>query len=90
MFKDVVQEGTGTLLKGTGTTVYCKTGTAIKGDEKDKRISWVVGWWPDGEEKRLVVVVIETPVNKGNVKFAIAKPLLTPEKSENIDSDNTN
>ena len=85
-----MQKGTGTLLKGTGTTVYCKTGTAIKGDEKDKRISWVVGWWPDGEEKRLVVVIIETPVNKGNVKFSIAKPLLTPEKSENIDSDNTN
>lgn len=76
MFKGVVEEGTATMLKTSGTTIYAKTGTAIKGDEKDKRISWVVAWTPDSEDSRIVVVTIETPPQKGNVKFEIAKSLL--------------
>ena len=76
MFAGVVNEGTATQLKSSKARVYAKTGTAIKGDDKEKRISWIVAWLPDSEDGRIVVVVIETPVNKGNVKFAVARPLL--------------
>ncbi len=79
MFEGVVEEGTASLLKSKDTTIYAKTGTAIKGDDKDKRISWVVAWTPNSEDNRIVVVAIETPPLKGNVKFTIAKPLLTME-----------
>ena len=76
MFAGVVNEGTATQLKSSKARVYAKTGTAIKGDDKEKRISWIVAWLPDSDDGRIVVVVIETPVNKGNVKFAVARPLL--------------
>lgn len=77
MFEDVVKKGTAAYLNGTGQRVLAKTGTAIKGNDKDKRISWIVAWTPDSEDSRIVLVVIETPKDKGNVKLSIAKALLT-------------
>ena len=76
MFAGVVNEGTARQLYSSGSRVYAKTGTAIKGDDKEKRISWVVAWLPDSEDGRIVVVVVETPALKGNVKFDICRPLL--------------
>lgn len=77
MFEDVVKKGTAAYLNGTGQRVLAKTGTAIKGNDKDKRISWIVAWTPDSEDASIVLVVIETPKDKGNVKLSIAKALLT-------------
>ena len=76
MFEGVVEEGTAYSLSYMNGKVLAKTGTAIKGDDKDKRISWLVAWMPESEYSRMVCVVIETPANMHNVKFDIAKQLL--------------
>ncbi len=71
----VVTEGTAKSLNTEGRTVYAKTGTALKSEYTDQRISWICAWTED-DDANLVLVLIDGPEAEDSVKFDIAKLLL--------------
>ncbi len=74
--KRVVLSGTAKSLKITGKTIAAKTGTALKGEEKDRKIAWIAGWYQDMSEDRLVVVVVDSERYASDNRHAIARSLL--------------
>ena len=74
----VIESGTGHGAKVSGVSIAGKTGTAEIGDDKSREISWFVGYWLDGSYDRLVVVMVDVAAEAGQVKFSIAKELLSP------------
>jgi cell division protein FtsI/penicillin-binding protein 2 len=77
--KNVVASGTAQSLQTPGLTIAAKTGTALKGDNKNKQIAWICAWYQDMEEQRLVVTVIESNQGESTARHAITKALLQPE-----------
>ena len=75
--------GTGRNLKAKGCTVAAKTGTAEIGSSKSREIAWFVGFRTgvSDEDARLVLVMLEVPAESkySNLKFDIARPLLSME-----------
>lgn len=75
--------GTGRNLKAKGCTVAAKTGTAEIGSSKSREIAWFVGFRTGvaDEDARLVLVMLEVPAESkySNLKFDIARPLLSME-----------
>ena len=80
--RGVVTDGTAKSLNLNGRKIFAKTGTAIKQQGKDQRISWVCAWVEDEEDKHLVLVMVDGPREQDTVKFAIAKDLLKKEKED--------
>jgi penicillin-binding protein len=78
ILQEVINHGTGYGAKIRGINIAGKTGTAEIGDDKSREISWFAGYWLDGSYDRLVVVMVDVAAEAGNVKFDIAKELLTP------------
>ena len=78
ILNDVVNEGTGKGARISGVNIAGKTGTAEIGDDKSREISWFIGYWVDGYYDRLVVVMVDVAAEGGNIKFDIAKELLSP------------
>lgn len=82
MLEDVIVTGTGHYIDLDN--IAGKTGTAEIGNDKNREISWFVGYRlkaPDGEE-RLALVMLEVPANDDNyshMKFDIAHELLKGE-----------
>ena len=75
--------GTGRNLRAKGCTVAAKTGTAEIGSSKSREIAWFVGYRTgvSDEDARLVLVMLEVPADAAysNLKFDIARPLLSME-----------
>lgn len=87
LMERVVNEGTATGVKIPDVRIAGKTGTAQKGEDKSKEISWFAGFWVEQKEKRLVLVMVDVKEGEGsNLKQPIAKVLLTPD----LDDANTN
>ena len=74
--RGVVTDGTAKQLDISNMKVYAKTGTAIKSNNSDLRISWVCAWSEDTEDPKLVLVMIDGPSEQDDIKFTIAKDLL--------------
>ncbi len=70
-------------MKAKGCTVAAKTGTAEIGSSKSREIAWFVGFRTGvaDEDARLVLVMLEVPAESkySNLKFDIARPLLSME-----------
>lgn len=82
MLTDVIVTGTGHYLDLTN--VAGKTGTAEIGNDKNREISWFVGYRLNAgtEDARLALVMLEVPANDDNysrTKFEIAHELLEGE-----------
>jgi cell division protein FtsI/penicillin-binding protein 2 len=84
ILEDVMTEGTGRSLGVEGVTVAGKTGTGRGGDNKE--LGWFAGWWEDGSENRLVLVLVEGDQDTTGSKFQIARALLQPESDETANS----
>ena len=78
--KNVVKSGTAQSLQTKGLTLAAKTGTALKGDDKTKKIAWIAAWYQDMDADRLTVVMIEGPRAQNDRRHAVAKALLQPAK----------
>ena len=79
--KEVVNSGTARSIRIDGITLAAKTGTALKGENKTLESTWLVGWYQDMPEDKLVLVLIDGPRNAGTAaKFRIAKALLQPRE----------
>ncbi len=98
MLRNVVETGTGTPAHQEGVRIAAKTGTSEIGGDKEREISWFVGFWSDMDEERLVLVMLDTKANAGQAKFDIAKDMLmpgigkdlqTPEATETPEPDET-
>ncbi|MBQ9942095.1 MAG: hypothetical protein IJP03_03705, partial [Christensenellaceae bacterium] len=76
--KNVVLSGTAQSLEMDERTLAAKTGTALKGAEKDQKIAWIVGWWEDHEDCRLALVMIDGPRGVTDHRHRIARALLKP------------
>lgn len=83
MLKDVVDSrynGTGSRLMVKNCVIAGKTGTAEIGSNKNKEISWFVGFRTgvSKEDERLVLIMLELPTNKefSRLKLEIARDLL--------------
>lgn len=76
MLADVISSGTGKHARISGVEIAGKTGTAEK--DKTREISWFAGYWTKGYYKRLVIVMVDVETEKGEIKFNIAKALLSP------------
>lgn len=74
--KHVVTSGTAQSLQTPGLTLAAKTGTALKGDDKTKKIAWIAAWYQDMSDDRLVLVMIEGPRSQSDRRHAVAKALL--------------
>lgn len=94
LMERVVTEGTATGIQIQNVRIAGKTGTAQKGEDKSKEISWFLGFWMDQKEKRLVLVMVDVKEKEGTaLKQPIAKALLTPEPDDanaNPTQSNTN
>ncbi|MFA5674944.1 MAG: penicillin-binding transpeptidase domain-containing protein [Christensenellales bacterium] len=78
VLSDVVRSGTGKPVRIGGVNIAGKTGTAEKDSNKSREISWFAGYWTEGYYNRLVVVMVDVNSGEGEIKFDIAKALLSP------------
>ena len=76
MLEAVVSTGTGHGARVSGVDIAGKTGTAEI--DKTREISWFAGYWLNGYYDRLVIVMVDVAAGEGQVKFDIAKTLLSP------------
>lgn len=76
--KEVVNSGTAHPIKSRNYVIAAKTGTAVVGSANKREINWVIGFWPEIDNTKIVLVMVESKENEGTVKFDIAKPLLNP------------
>lgn len=74
--RDVIASGTAASIKIDGFSLAGKTGTALKGNDKTKESSWVVAWYDNMDQKKLVLVLIDGPRTQGKFKFDVARKLL--------------
>ena len=74
--RGVVTAGTAKAINLKDRKVFSKTGTAIKSNNSDQRISWVCAWTEDTDDPRLVLVMVDGPSDIDDIKFEIAKDLL--------------
>ena len=83
LMEGVINEGTATSVKIPDVRIAGKTGTAQKGDDKSKEISWFAGFWIGQPVKRLVLVMVDVKEKEGGpLKLPIAKELLTPPPAD--------
>ncbi|MGI6169601.1 MAG: penicillin-binding transpeptidase domain-containing protein [Christensenellales bacterium] len=84
MLEQVMTNGTGRSLRVDGVTIAGKTGTGRGGDNKE--LGWFAGWWEDGDENRLALVLVEgSQETTGSSKFNIARALLQPDTAADTD-----
>jgi len=74
IMEGVITEGTGQSLNVSDMSIAGKTGTAEIGSDKERIISWFIGFVSDDSASRLVCIVLEVPSGKGSSeKFALAR-----------------
>ena len=81
MLRGVVTSGTGSAIDIAGMSVHAKTGTAQVGSDNSREIAWLIGYNTEGENQRLVCVMVEVPANEGGVRNAIARGIFQAIKS---------
>jgi len=72
----VVEEGTGTALKGESYTVAGKTGTAEYSSDKEKSHSWFTGFTNVDNPELVITVIVESADNSGMSAVNVAKKVL--------------
>lgn len=78
---NVMQEGTGKSIKVPGKTLAGKTGTAEVGGDKIREVGWIVCFETEGEDRRLVLVMVDGPAQMGSTKFDVARELMSYKNS---------
>jgi penicillin-binding protein len=70
--------GTARQLRLDDIRVAAKTGTAELGGDKSREIAWLAGFWLDGNEPRVALVMIEIEANStySGYRFDIAREML--------------
>ena len=81
MLRGVVTDGTGSAIDIAGLKVHAKTGTAQVGSDNSREIAWLIGYNTEGDNQRLVCVMVEVPANEGGVRNAIAKGIFQAIKA---------
>ncbi|MBQ4448123.1 MAG: hypothetical protein II897_07525 [Clostridia bacterium] len=85
--------GTGRFLRARNVTVAGKTGTAEIGSSKKREVSWFIGYRVDvaEEDELLVLVMLEIPTTDPfrNLKFDIARELISMDPTEELIPDVT-
>ena len=71
----VVEEGTGTALRGESYTVAGKTGTAEYSSDKEKSHSWFTGFSNVDNPELVVTVIVESADNSGMSAVSVAKKI---------------
>ncbi len=79
--------GTGSPSRVSGKTLAGKTGTAQLGGEQE--IGWIVTFETEGQDRRLVLVMVDGPARLGATKFAIAKELMSYQNLPETPPDTT-
>lgn len=77
--KRVVVSGTAKSIQIAGKTLAAKTGTALKGEDKNRKIAWIAAWYQDMSEHRLAVVIVDSDRSADDHRHAITKALLNWE-----------
>lgn len=71
---EVVNTGTAHSIHDRKRTVAAKTGTAVVSNKRE--ISWIVAFFTEMDEDRIILVMIDGPSDMGDNKFDIANVLL--------------
>lgn len=74
--REAVTDGTARAANVSDMTLYAKTGTAIKKENTEERISWVCIWGEHNGESLLTLVMIDGPNGEDGVKNTIAKNIM--------------
>ncbi len=75
--KHVASTGTAKSISTKGYTFAAKTGTALKGENKNLKLSWICAWHQDMDDELMSIVMIESPRKQNDRKLYIVKQLLT-------------
>ncbi|MBR4079666.1 MAG: hypothetical protein IKK29_05590, partial [Christensenellaceae bacterium] len=75
--REAVTDGTARAARIKGFEMYAKTGTAVKSENTEERISWICIWGENNGEALLTVVMVDGPNGQDNVKFQIAKAVMS-------------
>ena len=70
-------EGTAKSIRVGDATLYAKTGTAIPSENSERRISWICAWPESTQRDYMVLVMVDCDDDHTNVKFNIAKTILS-------------
>lgn len=68
--------GTGASLTVKDRTIYAKTGTALKGEDKNREVSWVAAWEPARDKLVLVMIDLDRHSGGSAKKLAIAREMI--------------
>ena len=71
---EVVNTGTAHVIHDRKKTIAAKTGTAVVSNTRE--IAWIVAFFTDMSEDRMILVMVDGPSDLGDVKFNIANELL--------------
>ena len=74
--REAVTDGTARAANVKDMTLYAKTGTAIKKENTEERISWVCIWGEHNGESLLTLVMIDGPNGEDGVKNTVAKSVM--------------
>ena len=74
--REAVTDGTARSARIKDFEMYSKTGTAIKQENTEERISWICIWGENNGESLLTVVMVDGPNGQDSAKFKIAKSVM--------------
>ena len=83
MIRAVITSGTGRPINVEGMGLRGKTGTAQLGSDNSREIAWIIAFNTEGNEKKLVCVMVDAPSGKGGARNPVAKGLFEEIKRHN-------